>query len=120
MEAIEATTIGNKLRAFLFEHLPHHVIGTLRMRMRLGVSDALVEQPGVQLVVALYSQPWREEALAHQANLVLHLTFLPAGSWWAGDRIHQVMCAHLQKAAVVLPVLANKHRLHRGLHVVVD
>ncbi len=30
------------------------------------------------------------------------------------------MGAHLQKAAIVLPVLADKHRLHRCLHVVVD
>jgi hypothetical protein len=30
------------------------------------------------------------------------------------------MCAHLQKAAVVLTILADEDRLHRGLHVVVD
>ena len=46
----------HKLRAFLFEHLPHRVVGTLRMRMRLGVGDALVEQPGAQLVVAFHQR----------------------------------------------------------------
>ena len=38
----------------------------------------------------------------------------------ARHRFHQMMRAHLQKAAVVLPVLANKDRVHRRLHVVVD
>src|SRR5947199_5449172 len=98
MEAIEATTIGNKLRAFLFEHLPHRVIGTLRMRMRLGVSDALVEQPGVQLVVALHPQPWREEALAHQTDLVLDLALLPPRGRRAGNGLDQVVRTHLHEA----------------------
>jgi len=30
------------------------------------------------------------------------------------------MAAHLQKAAIVLPVPADEDRLHRGLHVVVN
>jgi hypothetical protein len=30
------------------------------------------------------------------------------------------MAAHLQKAAVELPLLADEHRLHRRLHIVVD
>src|SRR5271166_4178374 len=40
------------------------------MRMRLGVGDALVQKPGVQLVIGLEPQPRREEALAHQTGLV--------------------------------------------------
>ena len=38
--------------------------------MRFGVGDAFVEQPGVQLVIALEPQTRREEALAHQSDLV--------------------------------------------------
>ena len=88
--------------------------------MRLGVGDAFVDQPGVQFVVGLEPQPRREEALAHQADLVLDLALLPARGRRAGDRIHQMMRAHLQEAAIVLPVLADEDRLHRRLHVVVD
>ena len=92
----------------------------LGMAVRLGVGDALVEQPGVQLLVALEPQPRREEALAHQPDLVLDLPLLPARRRRAGDRLDQIVAAHLQEAAVVLPVLADEHRLHRRLHVVVD
>ena len=69
--------------------------------MRLGVGDAFVEQPGVQLVVALEAQPRREEALAHQPDLVLDLPLLPAGRRRAGDRLDEIMAAHLQEAAIV-------------------
>ena len=30
------------------------------------------------------------------------------------------MPAHLKEAAIVLPVLANKDRLHRGFHIVIN
>ena len=69
--------------------------------MRLGIGDALVQQPGIQLVVALDPQPRREEALAHQPDLVLDLTLLPARRRRAGDRIDQIVAAHLQEAPVV-------------------
>ena len=80
----------------------------------------LIEQPGVQLVVALDPQPRREEALAHQPDLVLDLTLLPARRRRAGDRLDQVVAAHLQEAAIVGALLADEDRLHRRLHVVVD
>src|SRR6478672_13489759 len=38
----------------------------------------------------------------------------------AGNRVNQVMAAHLQEAAIVAPVPADEDRLDRGLHVVVD
>ena len=81
---------------------------------------AFVEQPGVQLVVALEPQPRREEAFAHEADLVLDLALLPARRRRAGDRIDEMVRAHLQEAAIVLAVLADEDRLHRRLHVVVD
>jgi hypothetical protein len=37
-----------------------------------------------------------------------------------GDRLDQVVAAHLQKAPVVEAVLADEDRVDRGLHVVVD
>src|SRR4029078_10980859 len=90
------------------------------MRMRLGVGDAFVGEPSVQLVVALESQAWREETLPHEPDLVLDLSLLPARRRRAGDRLDQVMTAHLQETAIVEAVLADEDRLHRGLHVVVD
>ena len=63
MDSIEATTVGDKLRPLLLEHLPHRLLGPFRMGMRLGVGDAFVDQPGVQFVVALDPQARREGAL---------------------------------------------------------
>ena len=80
----------------------------LGMPVRLGVGDALVEQPGVQLVVALHPQPRREEPLADQPDLVLDLPLLPARRRRAGDRLDQVMAAHLQEAAIVGRSLPTK------------
>jgi hypothetical protein len=48
------------------------------MAMCLGIGDALVQQPGVQLVECFDPQPRREEALADKPDLVLDLTLLPA------------------------------------------
>ena len=90
------------------------------MPVRPGVSDALVQQPGVQLLVALDPQPRREEPLAHHADLVLDLAFLPARCRRAGDRVDQVVAAHLQEPAIVGAFAADEDRVHRGFHVVVD
>src|SRR5438034_2364593 len=90
------------------------------MAMRLGEGDAPVQQPRVQLVEGFEPQPRREEALPDKSDLVLDLTLLPARRWRAGDRINQVMAAHLHEAAVVETTLTDEDCLHRGLHVVVD
>ena len=90
------------------------------MLVRLRVCNTTVEQPVIQLIEALYSHSWREEALAYQADLVLDLPLLPARRWRTGRRLHQIMAAHLQKAPVELALLAKEHRLHRRLHIVVD
>src|SRR3954453_17433597 len=90
------------------------------MAMRLGVGDAFIEKPGIQLVKALEPQPRREEALAHERDLVLDLTLLPARCRRARDRLDQEVAAHLQEAAIVEASLADEDRLHRRLHVVVD
>jgi hypothetical protein len=56
----------------------------------------------------------------HQPDLVLDLTLLPTGRRGAGDGLDQVMAAHLQEAAIIMPFLAREDRLHRCLHVVID
>ena len=90
------------------------------MAIRLGVGDAFIEQPGVQLVIVFEPQPRREEAFTDQPDLVLDLPLLPTGRRRAGDRIDQVMAAHLLESAIVETILTDEDRLHRGLHVVID
>jgi len=87
--------------------------------VRFRPGKAFVEEPGVQFVIALESQPRREEAFAHGADLVLDLALLPARRRGAGDGLDKMMRAHLEKAAIVLAVLADEDRLHRRLHIVV-
>lgn len=53
-------------------------------------------------------------------DLVLDLPLFPTGGRRARHRLDEIMTAHLQETAVELAILANKHRLHRRLHVVVD
>src|SRR4051794_22744591 len=106
MESVEPARIRNELWPFHLEHLPDRLVGRLRMTMRLGVGNALVGEPAVHLVVAFEPQPWREEALAHEPDLVLDLTLLLARRRRAGDRIDEVMAAHLQEAAIVEAILA--------------
>src|SRR6478672_3363550 len=120
MESVEPARIGNELVPLRLKHLPDRLLGQLRMTMRLGVGNALVGEPGVHLVVALEAQPWREEALAHEPDLVLDLTLLPTRRRRAGDRIDEIMAAHLQEATIVEAILADEDRLYRRLHVVVD
>src|SRR3954470_776204 len=120
VEAIESACIGNELRPLRLKHIPDSLVSQLRMAMHLGVGDAFVEQPGVHLIVGLEPQTGREEPLADEPDLVLDLPLLPSRCRGAGDRIDEVMTAHLQEAAIVNAGLADKHRLHRRLHVVVD
>src|ERR1700688_5025345 len=94
-------------------HLPDRPVGLFGMGMRLGPSDAFVHEPVVQLVIALDAQARREEALAHEADLVLDLALLPARCRRAGDRLDKMVRAHLEAAAIVLPVLADEDRLDR-------
>src|SRR5262245_6108113 len=120
MESIELAGIEDELRPFRLEYVPDGLIGQLRVTMRLGVGDAFVEQPSIQLVVVFEPQPRREEALADEPDLVLDLTLLPAGGRRAGDRLDEIVAAHLQETTIVEAFLADEDRLHRGLHVVVD
>jgi 3-oxoacyl-[acyl-carrier-protein] synthase II len=79
-----------------------------------------IEQPGIYLVPVFEPQPRREEAFSDQSNLVLDLPLLPARGRRTGHWVDQVVAAHLHEAAIVAAILADKDRLHRGLHVVVD
>src|SRR3546814_17526339 len=82
--------------------------------------EAAVEQPGVQLLKARKAQPRREEAFAHEPDLVLDLSLLPARCRRAGGRLDQIMAAHLQEPPVEPAILAKEHRVHRRRHIIVD
>jgi len=56
MEAVEWAGDRHQLAALGFEGLPDRAVGQLGMLVRLGVGDASVEQPGIQLVVATRSR----------------------------------------------------------------
>ena len=78
MEAVETAGGGNELWPLDLKYFPDRLICELRMAMRLGIGDALIEQPGVQLVVVFEPQPRCEEAFADQPDLILDLALLPA------------------------------------------
>src|SRR6266496_6866263 len=106
MSSVKRRAIGtpdrHQLGPLRLERLPDREVGQFGMLVRLGVGDAAIEQPGVQLLVARHPKSRREEALAHQPNLVLDLSLLPTRSRGAGGRLDQVMAAHSLEAAVEL------------------
>ena len=87
VEPVEWPSNLHQLRALRLESLPDRAVGQLGMLVRFGVGDASIEQPGVQLLPrvrasrgprtgsARHSQPRREEALAHDPDLVLDPRF---------------------------------------------
>src|SRR5690606_907334 len=97
MEAVESTGIGNQAWPLGLERLPDGLVAELGMPVRLGIGQAPVEQPGVELVIALDPQPRAEEAFAHQPDLVLDLSLLPTRCRRASDRVDQIVPAHLQE-----------------------
>jgi hypothetical protein len=99
VESVEPAGIGNELWPLSLEHLPNRLVRKLGVLVGLGVGDASIKQPGVQLIEVLEPQPRREEPLTHQPDLVLDLPLLPARRRRAGNWLDQVMAAHLQEAA---------------------
>ena len=97
MEAVEAARIGHQEGTLGLEAWPDRPVRELGVAVGLGIGDRLVEQPGVELVVALEPEPRREEPLADQPDLVLDLTLLPAGRRRAGDRIDQIVALVCRK-----------------------
>jgi hypothetical protein len=75
VEAIESAGIRHKLRPFCLKNLPDRLPAQLWMRMHLGVGDAFVGEPGIQLIIVVEAQAWGEEALAHEPDPVLDLPF---------------------------------------------
>ena len=120
VEAVERSGIGHQARPLGLEHLPDRAVADLGVRLRLGPGDAAVEQPSVELVIALEAQARCEHSPPDDADLVLDLALLPAGARGTGDRLHQVVPAHLQEPAIVGTLFADEDGVHRRLQVIVD
>src|SRR3546814_5156472 len=85
VEAIEGgRRQPHQCRLLVFEHVGDGSLAKLGMTMSAGMIEAAVEQPGVQLLKARKAQPRREEAFAHEPDLVLDLSLLPARCRRAG------------------------------------
>ena len=83
-----------------FEHLPNRLRRLFGMAMSLDIGNAFIEQPDIQFLQAFDPETRREEPLAHKADLVLDLSFLPTGCWRAGYGVDEIMAAHLQETAI--------------------
>ena len=68
MESIKAAAIRNEFRPLRLEDVPDRPLGPLGMGVRFRPGQTFIEEPGVQLVIALEPQPRREEAFPHEAD----------------------------------------------------
>jgi len=78
MKAVEGVDARHQARALGLEHLAGRAIPKLWMRVRLGPSDAVILEPGVEFGVALELGPRHEEPPPDCADVVLDLSLLPA------------------------------------------
>ena len=120
MEAVERPKHRLQRGPFEGEGLSDRHILLLWMRLHRGPAQALCFQPSVQLLKAGEAQPGLKEATPDRLDLVLDLPLLPARRRRTGGRLDHVVIGHDQEPAVEDALLADKHRRHRGLHVVVD
>ena len=91
VEAIKPPGDRHQVRPLRLERLPGRLVGPLGALVRLGVGDTAVEQQPIQLLIARHPQSRREEAFAHQPNLVLDLPLLPSRRRRARHRLNEVM-----------------------------
>jgi hypothetical protein len=60
------------------KHLEHGLVRLLRMRLLLGVGDAAIGEPSIEVLKRPERRSRREELLADHTDLVLDLPLLPA------------------------------------------
>ena len=77
MEAVKAARTGNQLKPLILKTIPDRRVRQLRVAVDFGICNALIQKPAIEFIIALHPQPWCEEPLPHQADLVLDLSFLP-------------------------------------------
>ena len=120
MEAVKGPDIGNQAGVLSLEDFPDCLIAHLGMFVCLGISNAAIFKPCIEFGIGLVLRARHKVPAADHADLVLNLTLLPARRRGAGNRFHQIVTAHLLEPPVIGPILANKDRIHRRLHVVIN
>jgi len=88
-EAVERSTQFHQARALVLENIPDGAVLELRVPGPLGVGDALIFKPPVQLGEAFHSRLGAEQQVAQSADLVLDLALLPSSRGRACDRLDQ-------------------------------
>ena len=83
-EPVERAAQLYQARTFVLEHLPDGPVLELRVVSSLGVRDALILQPRIQLGEAFDPRLGPEHLVAQIADLVLDLSLLPSGGGSAG------------------------------------
>ena len=91
MEAVEGAAVRHQEGPLLLEHLPHRLARDRRMRMLLGVLDAPIHEPLVDLGVRPAPRAGHEQAAANVTHLPLDLPLLPASPGRARHRLHQMV-----------------------------
>lgn len=120
LEAVEGPSIGHEAGPLCREDLPDRLVGDLGARLDSGPGDDPLHQQVVELLHSRNPEPGTEQPVARRAHLVLALTLLPVRSRRTGSRIDQIIAAHLREASIERALIADEHRVHRDLHVVVD
>ena len=78
-KAVERSAQAHQACLFVLEHIPDRPVPELGMPGPLGVGDALILEPCVELGQAGHPRLGEEELVAQVADLVLHLTVMPFG-----------------------------------------
>lgn len=73
MESVKRSDIRDQARPLGLEHLPDRLVRNVGVPVRLGVGDASVLQPSVQLRIGSEPRPRHEEPPSKHADLVLDL-----------------------------------------------
>ena len=71
MEPVGTATVRDQVGPFFLEDVPD---GLVRMGVRPGMGDTLIDQPGIEFVIGAKTQPRRKKALPHKTGLVLNLS----------------------------------------------
>ena len=74
VETVEGNDVRNKARALFFQHLPDRLVPHLRVRVRPGVGQTAIFEPGVQFGIGFELRSRHEEPSPQDPDLVLDLT----------------------------------------------
>jgi len=103
--AIEGRPEGAQGWLLFLEDLPNAALLQLGVGRGLCALQALLPQPGIELVDVIEARRGGEEPRAQHIYLVLDLPLLPAGGYRAGGGIDQIVIHQRQEPRIELPIL---------------